>query len=87
MAASTLTTKGRITIPKEVRDRLGVRGGDRIVFQFDEQDRLILRPESRKGPQVFSSLCQGPSCDSAEPHHSARRLTAGSVLAAERAGT
>lgn len=46
MAASTLTTKGQITIPKEVRDRLGVREGDRVVFQFDEQDRLILRPES-----------------------------------------
>lgn len=47
MAASTLTTKGQITIPKEVRDRLGVREGDRVVFQFDEQDRLILRPEPR----------------------------------------
>lgn len=47
MAASTLTTKGQITIPREVRDRLGVREGDRIVFQFDEQDRLILRPETR----------------------------------------
>ncbi|HEX7185207.1 MAG TPA: AbrB/MazE/SpoVT family DNA-binding domain-containing protein [Thermoanaerobaculia bacterium] len=47
MAASTLTSKGQITIPKEVRDRLGVQEGDRIVFQFDEQDRLILRPETR----------------------------------------
>lgn len=47
MAASTLTSKGQITIPKEVRDRLGVQEGDRIVFQFDEQGRVILRPESR----------------------------------------
>lgn len=47
MAASTLTSKGQITIPKEVRDRLGVHEGDRIVFQFDEQGRVILRPESR----------------------------------------
>lgn len=46
MAASTLTSKGQITLPKEVRDRLGVRQGDRIVFQFDEQNRLVLRPEA-----------------------------------------
>jgi AbrB family looped-hinge helix DNA binding protein len=47
MAASTLTSKGQITIPKEVRDRLGVQEGDRIVFQFDEQGRVILQPEDR----------------------------------------
>jgi AbrB family looped-hinge helix DNA binding protein len=47
MAASTLTSKGQITIPKEVRERLGVREGDRIVFQFDKQGRVVLRPESR----------------------------------------
>lgn len=44
MPTSTLTSKGRLTIPKEVRDRLGVQEGDRIVFQFDEQGRVILRP-------------------------------------------
>jgi antitoxin PrlF len=47
MTASTLTSKGQITIPKEIRDRLGVHEGDRIVFQFDGQGRLILRPEVR----------------------------------------
>ena len=45
MAASTLTSKGQITIPKEVRDRLGVREGDRIVFQLDEQGRVVLLPD------------------------------------------
>ncbi len=43
MASSTLTSKGRITIPREVRDRLGLREGDRVVFQFDEQGNLLLR--------------------------------------------
>ena len=47
MAASTLTSKGQITIPKEVRDRLGIREGDRLVFQFDSQGRLIVRAEVR----------------------------------------
>lgn len=47
MPTSTLTSKGQITIPKEVRERLGVQEGDRIVFQFDKQGRVVLRPESR----------------------------------------
>jgi antitoxin PrlF len=47
MAASTLTSKGQITIPKDVRTRLGVQEGDRLVFQFDEHGRLILRPEAQ----------------------------------------
>jgi antitoxin PrlF len=45
MASSTLTSKGQITIPREVRDRLGLREGDRLVFQFDEQGNLLLRQE------------------------------------------
>jgi antitoxin PrlF len=49
MAASTLTSKGQITIPKEVRERLGVKEGDRLIFQFDERGSLNLRPES-EGP-------------------------------------
>ena len=47
MPTSTLTSKGQITIPKEVRERLGVQEGDRIVFQFDKHGRVVLQPESR----------------------------------------
>jgi antitoxin PrlF len=32
MAASTLTSKGQITIPAQVRQALGVDAGDRIEF-------------------------------------------------------
>lgn len=46
MPTSTLTSKGRITVPKEVRERLGVQKGDRIVFQFDKHGRVVLQPES-----------------------------------------
>jgi antitoxin PrlF len=49
MAASTLTSKGQITIPRDVRDRLGLKEGDRVIFQFDEKGNLLLRPEG-EGP-------------------------------------
>lgn len=32
MAAAIVTSKGQITIPKAVRDRLGVDAGDRVEF-------------------------------------------------------
>lgn len=32
MTAAVLTSKGQITIPKPVRDRLGVDTGDRVEF-------------------------------------------------------
>lgn len=47
MSASTLTSKGRVTIPKEVRERLGLQEGDRLVFRFDDQGNLLVRPEAR----------------------------------------
>lgn len=46
MPSSTLTAKGQVTIPKGVRDRLGLTEGDRLEFVFDDQGRLIVQPES-----------------------------------------
>lgn len=49
MPVGTLTSKGQITIPRAVRERLGVSKGDRLEFLFDELGRLIVRPEG-EGP-------------------------------------
>jgi antitoxin PrlF len=47
VSTSTLTSKGQVTIPKDVRDRLGLKEGDRLVFKFDERGNLLVRPESK----------------------------------------
>jgi len=41
---SKITSKGQITIPKEVRARLNIRPGDRVRFFFDELGYLKLAP-------------------------------------------
>ena len=35
MPTATITSKGQTTIPKEVRDALGLHAGDKIVFVVD----------------------------------------------------
>jgi len=35
MPTSTLTTKGRTTVPKEVRDALALEPGDKLSWQID----------------------------------------------------
>lgn len=46
MAASTLTSKGQVTIPKEIRDLLGLRKGDRLIFRLDDQGKVVVQPEA-----------------------------------------
>jgi len=43
---STLTSKGQITIPKEVREYLGLHSGDRLDFVLVD-GKVILRPATR----------------------------------------
>jgi len=44
MVRATLTSKGQLTIPKDVRERLSLKSGDRVVFEF-EGDSVRLRAE------------------------------------------
>lgn len=48
--SSTVSSKGQVTIPIEVRQRLGLKAGDKVEFAF-EKGRTFLRPaRSEKDP-------------------------------------
>jgi len=41
--SSPISSKGQVTVPLEIRKRLGVSAGDRIDFVIDG-DRTVIRP-------------------------------------------
>lgn len=42
-ATSKLSSKGQVTIPKEIRDALGISPGDRVVYELDEDGVRLAR--------------------------------------------
>jgi AbrB family looped-hinge helix DNA binding protein len=44
--AATLTSKGQITVPKEVREALGLKTGDRVGFRIREDGSVVLLAET-----------------------------------------
>jgi antitoxin PrlF len=47
MKTSSLTSKGQVTIPAEVRRLLGLQPGDRVAFVVDGPEVRLVRRESR----------------------------------------
>ncbi|MGH2375150.1 MAG: AbrB/MazE/SpoVT family DNA-binding domain-containing protein, partial [bacterium] len=55
MTRARITSKGQLTIPKEVRERLGVQPGDSLEFAY-QGDRLEVRPLRRRRLEEFRGL-------------------------------
>jgi AbrB family looped-hinge helix DNA binding protein len=55
MPRSRITSKGQITVPKEVRERLGVTPGDELEFAY-EGERLEVRAVRRRRLDDFKGL-------------------------------
>ena len=45
MPSAKLTSKGQITIPKEVREALGLRTGDRLAFRLHDDGSVAVEAE------------------------------------------
>ena len=39
-----ITSKGQVTLPKPIRDRLDLRAGDRIAFSMEDDGGLLVTP-------------------------------------------
>ncbi|HVR90848.1 MAG TPA: AbrB/MazE/SpoVT family DNA-binding domain-containing protein [Novosphingobium sp.] len=45
---SNMTSKCQVTIPKEIRDALGLKAGDRVEFELTDDGRARIVPVSRE---------------------------------------
>ena len=57
--STTVTSKGQVTIPKPVRDRLNIKPGSQVEFELAPDGRVVLVKAGRKSaPQKsrFESL-------------------------------
>ena len=56
MAQATLTSKGQITIPKNIRESLQIQVGDKIEFTITSNNEALLRPITKAVDEVFGKL-------------------------------
>lgn len=55
-AESTLTSKGQTTIPKDIRDRLRMKTGDRMTFTLMADGTVLLRIKNKSVMSLAGSL-------------------------------
>jgi len=53
---ATLTSKGQTTIPKEIRDGLGMKPGDRMTFTLMPDSTVIMRVKSKRVSNLAGML-------------------------------
>jgi antitoxin PrlF len=56
MALATLTSKGQVTIPKEIRESLRLHTGDKIEILVKESGEAVIRPICQKVDDIFCIL-------------------------------
>jgi antitoxin PrlF len=56
MARSTLTSKGQITLPKEIREQLGLKAGVRFECYVDREGQVVLVPLTAKLEDLIGIL-------------------------------
>jgi AbrB family looped-hinge helix DNA binding protein len=57
---ATVTSQGQMTIPKEVRERLGLRGGGKLRLVLEANDRIVVAPMNVSVQGLFGVLGKPP---------------------------
>jgi len=56
MTVATLTSKGQVTIPEDIRESLRLNAGDKVEFVITERKEALLRPIMKTVDEVFGML-------------------------------
>jgi AbrB family looped-hinge helix DNA binding protein len=78
--SATVTSKGQLTIPKQIRDALGIHEGDRVVLRVEGDHAVLARtPEllNLAGTVSVPVAKRGTAWD--EVRRTTRRIRAGRI--------
>ena len=74
MPIGTLTSKGQITIPKQIRERLRLETGRRVEFNVDSKGNVILTPHNKDIRALKGIIRSRPKGRGATIHEKATRF-------------
>lgn len=80
-AAAKLTSKGQVTVPKAVRDALGLHAGDEIVFRVQGDHAVLSRTSDFL---TLAGTVNVPAARRGTPWDEVRRATRASRASARR---
>lgn len=58
MKQSNLTVKGQVTIPKDVRDALGLKPGEPVEFDWNDRGEAVIRAGRRSDADLGMRLAR-----------------------------
>jgi antitoxin PrlF len=53
---ATVTPKGQITVPAQLRARLNLKDGDKVEFYADHEGQIMMRPRNRSAAAFLEAL-------------------------------
>lgn len=56
MTISKMTTKGQVTVPKSIRDKLHLNAGDQIDFIFNDSGEVVLTPVCKQLDSIIGII-------------------------------
>ena len=58
VSANTISSKGQVTVLRDVRERLGLQAGDKIAWSMLSNGTIVLRPKTRRLADLVGILTQ-----------------------------
>jgi AbrB family looped-hinge helix DNA binding protein len=56
MATATITSKGQVTIPKKIRDKLGLKPGDMLNFELESANTVVVTAKKKHFNEAYGML-------------------------------
>lgn len=56
MPSAIITSKGQVTIPKSIRDKLDLQKGDVLSFDIEPEGKITIKPEKESPDTAYGIL-------------------------------